>query len=208
MIDSFVKSLSEVKEKESLAMAQEMLEAGVDPLKILNGCQVAMENVGKKFEKGEYFIPDLIYAGEILNSISALVKPQLKGEAAAESIGKVIIGTVAGDIHDIGKNIVSFMMDVNGFEVIDLGVDISPEKFVETIRETGAKVVGMSGLLTLAFGSMKKTVDAIRDAGLDDVKIMIGGSVINEGVVEYTGADAYGADPMAGIALAKQWLGI
>lgn len=123
----------------------------------------------------------------------------MEEEAGAEKIGKVIIGTVEGDIHDIGKNIVTFMMDINGFEVIDLGVDVPPEKYVEAIRENNVKVVGLSGSLTLAYDSMK-TVDAIKEAGLDDVKIMIG-SIVNEDVVAYAGADAYGADPMAGASL-------
>jgi len=208
MAESLVKLLSELKEKETLEMVQEMLASGTDPVEIFNACRTGMEVVGKKFENGEYFIPDLIFSGEILKEISAVVKPNMEEEAEVEKIGKVIIGTVKGDIHDIGKNIVTFMMDINGFDVIDLGVDVPPEKFVEAIKETNAKVVGMSGLLTLAYDSMKETVDVIKEAGLDDVKIMIGGSIINEDVVDYTGADAFGADPMAGISLAKKWLGV
>lgn len=208
MAESLVNILSDLKEKEALKMVQEMLEAGKEPLEIFNSCRTAMEEVGKKFENGEYFIPDLIFAGEILKQISAIVKPKMEEEAGTEKIGKVIIGTVEGDIHDIGKNIVTFMMDINGFEVIDIGIDAPPEKFVEAIKETNAKVVGMSGLLTLAYDSMKKTVEAIKEAGLEDVKIMIGGSIINEDVVDYTGADAYGADPMAAISLSKKWLGL
>ena len=208
MAETLVKALSSLKEKEALSMAKEMLESGTEPLEILNSSRIAMEKVGKKFESGEYFIPDLIFAGEILKQISKLVRPKMEEEAGSEKIGKVIIGTVEGDIHDIGKNIVTFMMDINGFEVIDLGVDVPPEKYVEAIRENDVKVVGLSGLLTLAYDSMKKTVDTIKEAGLDDVKIMIGGSIVNEDVVAYAGADAYGADPMAGIFLAKKWLGL
>lgn len=208
MAESLVKLLSELKEKETLEMVQEMLASGTDPVEIFNACRTGMEVVGKKFENGEHFIPDLIFSGEILKEISAVVKPNMEEEAEVEKIGKVIIGTVKGDIHDIGKNIVTFMMDINGFDVIDLGVDVPPEKFVEAIKETNAKVVGMSGLLTLAYDSMKETVDVIKEAGLDDVKIMIGGSIISEDVVDYTGADAFGADPMAGISLAKKWLGV
>lgn len=131
-----------------------------------------------------------------------------KSDDESVKIGKVVIGTVEGDIHDIGKNIVTFMMDVNGFEVIDLGVDVPPQKFVEAIKASDAKIVGLSGLLTLAFDSMKRTVEAIKNEGLNEVKIMIGGSVVNEDVVAYTGADGYGADPVAGITLAKKWLGL
>ena len=168
MIKSFAKTLSDLKEKEALEMAQEMLESGKDPLEILNGCRTAMDEVGKKFEKGEYFIPDLIFSGEILKEISAIVKPKMVEETEFEKIGKVIIGTVEDDIHDIGKNIVTFMLDINGFEVIDLGIDVPPEKFVDAIKETNAKVVGMCGLLTLAYDSMKKTIEAIDASGLRD----------------------------------------
>jgi methylmalonyl-CoA mutase cobalamin-binding domain/chain len=208
MAEKLVKALTELKEKEVLDMVQELLESGKKPMEIVDSSRIAMEEVGKRFESGEYFIPDLIFAGEILKRVSEIVKPEMEEEAGAEKIGKVIIGSVEGDIHDIGKNIVTFMMDINGFEVIDLGVDVPPEKYVEAIRENDVKVVGLSGLLTLAYDSMKNTVETIKEAGLNDVKIMIGGSIINEDVVAYTGADAYGADPMAGISLAKKWLGL
>jgi 5-methyltetrahydrofolate--homocysteine methyltransferase len=120
----------------------------------------------------------------------------------------VLIGTVKGDIHDIGKNIVSFMLDVNGFDVRDLGVDVAPQKFVEAIRDFRPQVIGLSGFLTLAFDAMKETIEAIKAAGLrDGVKIMIGGGQITEQIKEYAGADAYGRDAMAGVSLAKKWLG-
>jgi methanogenic corrinoid protein MtbC1 len=122
--------------------------------------------------------------------------------------GKVVIGTVEGDIHDIGKNIVTFMLDVNGFEVLDLGVDVPAQKFVEAIRDFQPQVVGLSGFLTLAFEVMKETVEAINTAGLrNEVKIMIGGGQVNEEIRKYAGADAYGKDAMAAVNLAKQWIG-
>ncbi|MEM2254860.1 MAG: cobalamin-dependent protein, partial [Candidatus Bathyarchaeia archaeon] len=124
-------------------------------------------------------------------------------------LGKVVIGTVAGDIHDIGLDIVAFMLEINGFEVYNLGVDVPPEKFVEKIKETGAPIVGLSGFLTIAFDSMKQTVEAIKKAGLrDKVKIMIGGGQITEEVRQYVGADAYGKDAMEAVALAKKWMGV
>jgi 5-methyltetrahydrofolate--homocysteine methyltransferase len=167
-----------------------------------------MEIVGERFAASEYFIPDLVYSGEILKEITALVKPRLVEVADVKRLGKVIIGTVAGDIHDIGKDIVVFMLDVNGFEVYDLGVDVPPQHFADKIRETEAPVVGLSGFLTLAFDSMKETVDAIQAAGLrDKVMVMIGGGQMNEEVRAYTGADAYGADAMAGVTLARKWIG-
>ena len=166
-----------------------------------------MEIVGKRFAEGDYFLRELIYSAEILNGITAIVKPKLKKEVQTERLGKVIIGTVAGDIHDIGKDIVVFMLDVSGFEVYDLGVDVPAQKFIEKIRETNAPIVGLSGFLTLAFDSMKETVGAIEAAGLrDKVKIMIGGGQIDEEIRKYTGADAYGRDAMVGVSLAKTWL--
>ena len=136
------------------------------------------------------------------------MKPRIGASAAdGERLEKVIIGTVAGDIHDIGKDIVVFMLDVNGFEVIDLGVDVPAERFVEAINESGSEVVGLSGFLTIAFQSMKDTIGAIVDAGLRDrVKIMIGGGPIDEQVRTFTGADAFGTDAMAAVELAKGWL--
>jgi methanogenic corrinoid protein MtbC1 len=168
-----------------------------------------MEIVGKRFASGEYFIPDLVYSGEILKSVTELVKPRLSKGAESKRLGKVVFGTVAGDIHDIGKDIVVFMLDVNGFEVYDLGVDVPAQKFVEKTRETGAPIVGLSGFLTLAFDSMKHTIDAIKAAGLrEEVKVMIGGGQITEEVKKYTGADAYGKDAMAGVTLARKWAGL
>ena len=135
-----------------------------------------MEIVGQRFSKGDYFLPELVFSAEILKSIAALVKPKMTETLTAEHVGKVIIGTVAGDIHDIGKDIVVFMLDINGFEVFDLGVDVSPQNFVEKIKETGSGIVALSGFLTLAFDSMKNTISAIEKAGVrNKVKIMIGG---------------------------------
>lgn len=206
MAENLVDILADLKEKEALAIVKERLESGEDPMNILADSRKALEIVGNRFADGTYFIPDLVYSGEILKAISDLVKPKMSKEADVKRIGKVVIGTVAGDIHDIGKDIVTFMLDVNGFEVYDLGVDVSSEKFVEKIRETGAKVVGLSGFLTLAYESMKDTVKAVREARLDDVKIMIGGGQITEEIMKYTGADAYGKDAMTGVALARKWL--
>lgn len=137
-----------------------------------------------------------------------MVKPKLAKAAEVKRLGKVVMGTVAGDIHDIGKDIVVFMLDVNGFEVFDLGVDVTAQKFVEKIKESGAPIVGLSGFLTLAYDSMKQTIEVIKDAGLGDkVKVMIGGGQISEEIRNYTGADAYGKDAMAGVSLAKKWVG-
>jgi methanogenic corrinoid protein MtbC1 len=178
-------------------------------MKILEDSRKGMEMVGKRFASGEYFIPDLIYSGEILRQISEIVKPRLTGTAKQQKLGKFLLATVAGDIHDIGKDIVAFMMDISGFEVIDLGIDVPKEKIVEAIRVNKPQIVGLSGFLTLAFESMKETIDAIKAAGLrNNIKIMIGGGQIDDEVKRYTGADAYRPDAVSAVALAKEWMGI
>jgi len=187
-----------------------MLAEGTDAQEILSACQKAMQEVGKRFEEGVYFIPELVYGGEIVRKITELIKPKLAGSGLeTEKMGKAVIGTVAGDIHDIGKNIVSFMLDINGFEVYDLGVDVPPEKFVEKIKEVNPEVVGLSGFLTAAFDSMKETVEAVKAAGYrDTVKIMIGGSTVTEEVKDYAGADVFGEDAVEAVNLAKRWVGV
>ena len=208
MSGDLVSALSDLKEKEALEIAQDRLSAGDDALSILNDARRAMEIVGKRFGNHEYFIPELVYSGEILKEITDMVKPKLTKSVEVKRLGKVIIGTVAGDIHDIGKDIIVFMLDVNGFEVYDLGVDVPAQKFVEKITETNASIIGLSGFLTLAFDSMKETIEAIKAAGLrDKVKIMIGGGQVSEEIRKYAGADAYGTDAMAGVSLAKEWAG-
>ncbi|MGO8991483.1 MAG: B12-binding domain-containing protein [bacterium] len=208
MAKDLVKTLADLKEEEALKIVEDRLKAGEDPLKILDDARRALEIVGKRFSDCQYFIPDLVYSGEILKQITNMVKPKLTKAAAAKRLGKVVVGTVAGDIHDIGKDIVVFMLDVNGFEVFDLGIDVAAQKFVDKIKETNSKVVGLSGFLTLAFDSMKETVEAIKKAGLrDKVKIMIGGGQIDDQVKGFAGADAYGKDAMEAVKLAKGWIG-
>lgn len=208
MAKDLVRTLADLKEKEALKIVEDRLKAGEDPHKILDDARRALEIVGKRFSDCEYFIPDLVYSGEILKQISNMVKPKLTKAEAAKRLGKVVVGTVAGDIHDIGKDIVVFMLDVNGFEVFDLGIDVSAQKFVDKIKETNSKIVGLSGFLTLAFDSMKETVEAIKKAGLrDKVKIMIGGGQIDDRVKGFAGADAYGKDAMEAVKLAKGWIG-
>jgi methanogenic corrinoid protein MtbC1 len=208
MAGKLVKLLSDLKEPEALAFVDKALGEGVDPMDLLGQTKEAMNIVGQRFATEEYFIPDLVFSGEILKGIITKLEPHLKKGEKEKRLGKVVIGTVAGDIHDIGKDLVVFMLDVNGFEVFDLGIDVPVGKFVDTITETGSTVVGLSGFLTLAFQSMKDTVEAINKAGLrDKVKIMIGGGQIDEQVKGFTGADAYGKDAMAAVKLAKGWIG-
>jgi 5-methyltetrahydrofolate--homocysteine methyltransferase len=200
--------IADLKEKEVLALVKEKVEQGANPMSILDDARSAMEVVGKRFESGQYFIPDLMMAGEILRQISEIVKPLLAKASGPRKLGKVIIGTVAGDIHDIGKNIVTFMLDVSGYDVLDLGIDVPANVFVEKIKEFKPQVVGLSGFLTLAFDSMKKTVEAIEQAGLRErIRIMIGGGQMDEEVRKYVRADAYGKDAVAGVELCRKWIG-
>ena len=208
MSGKLVRLLSDLKEQEALEYVEKAIGKGTDPMALLEETKEGMTAVGEKFSSGEYFIPDLVYSGEILKGIVKILEPHLKKGEEAERRGKVIIGTVAGDIHDIGKDLVVFMLDVNGFEVIDLGIDVPVQKFVDTVKESGSTVVGLSGFLTIAFQSMKDTVDAIQKAGLrDKVKIMVGGGQIDEQVRGFTGADAYGKDAMEAVKLAEEWIG-
>ena len=211
MLRDLVDAMVEMKEQEALEIAKGLITSGEDPLKILSSCSEAMETVGKRFETGEYFLPQLILAGEMLRQISEMLKPKLKDKRTSvrsKPLGKVLMGTVKGDIHDIGKDIVTFMLEVNGFHVLDLGIDVPPAKFVDSIKDFQPQVVGMSCLLTLAFETMKETVEAIENAGLrHKVKIMVGGGQVSEMVREYANADAYGEDAIAAVRLAKNWTG-
>jgi len=207
MKEKLVAAIADMNEDEAFGLVKTMLDAGEDPQLILNAASEAMSIVGQRFDEKEYYLPELIIAGEMMQTIGDMVKPKLRtGAAQSLKQGKVVIGTVAGDIHDIGKDVVSFMMDVNGFEVHDLGVDVPAATFVAKIQEISPDIVGMSGFLTLGFDQMKRTVDAIREAGLrDQVKIMIGGAIMDEQAAEYAGADAYGRDAAAAVKLAKGW---
>jgi 5-methyltetrahydrofolate--homocysteine methyltransferase len=208
MEGELINLIADLKEKETLAMVKEKMSQGADPLSLLDDTRKAMEIVGKRFESGDYFLPDLIMAGAIIGEISKIIKPHIQKERTETKKGKVIIGTVAGDIHDIGKDIVVFMLDVNGYDVVDLGIDVPVDTFVSKIKEVNSPVVGLSGFLTLAFDSMKKTVEAIEKAGLrQGVKIMIGGGQIDEEVRKYVKADAYGKDAVAAVTLCRQWIG-
>ena len=204
-----IELIADMNEEEAIKLANDMLDNGYDPMKLLEHCRAGMDVVGKRFESGEYFLPELMLAGEMLSEISKKAKPlivesQSGGEAANK--GVVLIGTVHGDLHDIGKNIVTFMLDINGYKVIDLGIDVPIDTFIDSIKEHQPSVVGLSGFLTLAFDSMKETIDAIQSAGLrDDIKIMIGGGQVDDTIRNYTGADAFGLNAMSAVSLCNGW---
>ncbi len=206
MSQELINAIADMQEEDVLTLTRQLLASGVDPLTILDDCRAAMEIVGKRFEAGEYFLPELIMAGELLKQIAALVKPLMTQSSQVQKRVRIVLGTVKGDIHDIGKDIVGFMLDVNGYDVHDLGVDVPVEKFVDAVASVKPQIVALSGFLTLAFDSMKATVAALKDAGLRDaVKIMIGGGTVDESVCAYTGADGYGADAIAAVSLAQAW---
>ncbi len=198
-----IRHIAEMEEDDAVSLAQSMLDDGYDPITLLTHCREAMEIVGTRFESGDYFLPDLMLAGEMLTIIGAMAKPLIKENKSVDgSRGKtVVIGTVHGDLHDIGLNIVEFMLDINGFDVINLGIDVPTKDFIEAIKEHQPKVLGLSGFLTLAFDSMKETTDAIVEAGLrDNLKVIIGGGQVDERVQKYVGADAFGRNAMDAVA--------
>jgi len=208
MAQALVDAIAEMREDDALSIARAALDGGTPPLEILEDCRLAMTQVGGQFEAGEYFVPELILAGEMLREISAMVKPYLS-EATTDDrpkAGSIVMGTVQGDIHDIGKDIVYFMLDVNGFAVTDLGVDVPPQTFVDKVRELQPDVLALSGFLTLSYDAMRDTVRALEEAGLrDQVKVMVGGGAVDDRIRAYAGADAFGADAMAAVGLAKKW---
>jgi methanogenic corrinoid protein MtbC1 len=201
-----VQKLANLEEEAFLNLLQEELDGGADPVAILEDCRAGMALVGKRFEENTYFISDLMMAGELFKQATNLLAPkmQLSGDA---SLGKVVVGTVKGDIHDIGKDLVVGMLKAANYDVHDLGVDVPPENFIDVLKETKARVLGLSALLTTAFESMKDTVDAIKEAGIrSEVKIMIGGGPVNQEVVEYSGADDWGADAQEAVTLCNRFM--
>ena len=204
-----IQLISDMDEEPAVTLARQMLDSGYNPLNLLAHCREAMEIVGKRYEKGEYFLPELMLAGEMLTAIGNMAKPLINsGEDGGQSkAGTVLMGTVHGDLHDIGKNIVCFMLDINGFKVVDMGIDVPVDTFIDNIKEHDPQVIALSGFLTLAFDSMKETVAAIEGAGLrQGRKIMIGGGQVDESIRQHTGADAFGLNAMDAVNLCKGWL--
>lgn len=188
-------------------LEQVMAEGGADAQKAMEACQKGMDTVGSLFEEGEYFVGDLIYAGELMTKAVEILKDALITDGGEDTVkARMILCTVKDDLHDIGKNIVRSMLEAAGFEVLDLGTDVAPEKIVETAKAEGINIIGLSGVLTLAIDSMKDTIDAFKEAGMrDDVKIVIGGAPVNAEVCEQTGADAWASSPQTTIDYCKSW---
>ncbi len=207
VIKEIFDSILEGSQKVTVAKVQEALDKGINPGVILNdGMVAAMAEVGRLFEEGEYFVPEMLIAARAMQNGLAVLKPHL-ASANVQSQGKVVAGTVKGDLHDIGKNLVCMMLEGAAFEIVDLGSDVTPEKFVEAVRSTGANVVCMSALLTTTMPNMKNTIEALKTAGLrDKVKVMVGGAPLTDQYAREIGADGYAPDASRAVALAKSLL--
>ncbi len=205
-----VEAMANMKETDALRIVDEMLEKGEDPAHILDLSSEAMQVVGERYQEGSYFLPELIMSGEMLRKIGEILKPRLAAKQdQTKKLGTVVLGTVRGDIHDIGKDIVGFMLEVNGFNVIDLGIDQPEEAFVQAVKDNSPQVLALSGFLSVAFDSMKSTIEQVEAAGLrQGMKVIIGGGQMDDTVRKYTGADAYGDDAMAAVAFAKEAVGV
>ena len=194
--------------KKAEEVTKAALEANVDPSELLGKYMIpAMDEVGKRFECNEYFVPELLIAARAMKTSLTLLTPRLAA-AGAKSAGRVVIGTVQGDLHDIGKNLVASMLEGGGFEVVDLGVDVSAEKFVAAVQEKDGSIVAMSALLTTTMTQMKKVIESLRTAGLrDKTKVMVGGAPITQQFADEIGADGYSDNASAAVGLARKLAG-
>jgi 5-methyltetrahydrofolate--homocysteine methyltransferase len=204
IVSKIYNDVIEGKKTEVESGVESALGNGVSPTDILElGLISAMEEVGKRFESGEFFVPEMLIAARAMNAGLALLKPKLV-ESDIQARGKVVMGTVKGDLHDIGKNLVAMMLEGVGFEVVDIGADVSPEKFVEAIRKEKPNLVGLSALLTTTMQNMKATLEALKMAGVrDQVKVIIGGAPVTEAYAQSIGADGYAPDASQAVSLVK-----
>jgi 5-methyltetrahydrofolate--homocysteine methyltransferase len=204
LINEIINSLVKLDSEGLKESVQKALDNKISPEQIINqGFGKGMEIVGEKYEEGEYFLSELIMAGVTMNDGMDLVKPLLKS-IDTKSLGRVIIGTVEGDLHDIGKNIVITMLESSGFEVHDLGVDVPPKKFVEKMKELKPNILAMSALLSVTMDKVKETIDSIKKEKMEMVKILVGGRCLDEKIAEEMGADAYGSDAWNGVLKARE----
>lgn len=207
-MEDLVKAVSDMMEDDAMALSKKYLDQGVPALKIIDAYKEALVIIGQRYEQCIYFVPELILAGEMMKQVSELLKPHMAEGAKDKKVGKFLLGTVEGDIHDIGKDMVGMLLDINGFEVKDLGVDVPAQKFWDEYKSFQPDIIGMSGLLTLAYESMKKVVDGIKEMGVrDKVKIIIGGGQVDEHATRHVGADAWVTDAVAGVKCSLNWVG-
>ncbi|MHA2380047.1 MAG: cobalamin B12-binding domain-containing protein [Candidatus Thorarchaeota archaeon] len=206
-MNELTEALVELAEKEVRDLVETHLSEGRDPLKILANLKEGMDIVGQRFSEGEYFLVELVMSAEVFNRAMDILEPKLLETQKTEGMGTIVIGTVKGDIHYIGKNLVVAFLKSNGFDVHDLGEDVAPETFIEKLKESGAPILALSGLITTTHDVMRETVDALETAGLrNSVMVMIGGCDVNQEVVEYTGADAFGVDAVGAVEVAGRFL--
>jgi methanogenic corrinoid protein MtbC1 len=205
-----VNAVAEMMEDEAMTLTRKYVEEGVPAMQIIDAYKEALGIIGKRFEECTYFVPELILAGEMMKAASEIIKPLMKGgesNVEPQRIGKLLLGTVEGDIHDIGKDMVHMLMDINGFEVRDLGVDVPAQRFWDECKEFEPDIIGMSGLLTLAYESMKQVVDGLKTVGArNKVKVIIGGGQMDEQACKYVGADAFVTDAVTGVNICKGWV--
>ncbi len=207
-MDELGQALRDLNEKKVYEIVEERINRGAAAVEIVGACNEGMIAVGEKFSTCEYFISQPIFSAEILKNVMKRLEPLLQGIAKGPSAGIVVIGTVKGDIHDIGKNLVVTLLRGAGFEVVDLGVDVPAERFIAALKETGAKILGLSALLNFTYPEMKHVVEQVADAGFrDKIKIIIGGAPCNEEVRQFTGADFYAVDAVAGVSMCRQIYG-
>jgi len=204
MNKELVAAIADLDQGKAISLVNGLLDGGVDSVEILASCQAGMTQVGIRFETEEYFISDLMMAAEVFKTATAPLEARISSEGRVGKKGTIVFGTVKGDIHNIGKDIVIGLLRAAGYEVVDLGIDVPAERFVDAVRKTGARIVGLSGLLTVAYDAMKETRAALDAANLK-VKVMIGGGPMTAGVKEHVGADGWGTNAQSAVTLADQW---
>lgn len=208
--DKLAQAVVDGEDEIAVETAKAALAAGLDPLACINnGLTEGMNRVGELFDSGEYYLPDLIIGGEAMKAAMEVLEPALLDDQEREVLGKVVIGTVEGDLHEIGKNLVATLLSVSGFRVTDIGIDKSPADFLNAVIEADADIVGASALLTTTMLVQGQIVEALEDAGLrDKVKVMIGGAPVNQSWADQIGADAYGENAISSVAIAKKLMGL
>lgn len=204
MGDRLIRSMADLDEELTLSIVKQQIALGRSSVHIVEDCRKGVEIVGQRYSDGEYFLSDLIMSEEIFRRVMELLEPYIVSQNPPDGV-PIIMGTVEGDIHDLGKNIVTYLLRSNGFRVYDLGVSVPPEKFVQAVNETGAKIIGLSVLLTFCVGAAKRVVDLLEEVGLrDEIKVIIGGYPVDQLVKEYTGADDYANDIAQAIKIFKK----
>jgi corrinoid protein of di/trimethylamine methyltransferase len=209
MFDKLAQAVVDGEPEDAVELAQQALDAGLDPLECINqGLTKGIDRVGALFAEGEYYLPDLIIGGEAMKGALTVLEPALAANQEREVVGRVVLGTVQGDLHEIGKTLVGTMLTANGFEVTDIGIDKPASEFIAAIKESNATLIGASALLTTTIPEQQKIIEALAEAGLrDKVKVMVGGAPVTQAWADKIGADGYAEDAIAAVAVAKKLVG-